>query len=86
MEISRATQPITVSVPVKNKPAESRTFPRADTSSAWISPTAASPTRCSTTMHWAPDDPQRQPYDDTAWTFPELFNVKATRAAWTPSC
>jgi hypothetical protein len=30
-------------------------------------------------QYWAPDDPQRQPYDDTAWTFPELFNVKATR-------
>lgn len=30
-------------------------------------------------QYWAPDDPQRQPYDDTGWTFPELFNVKATR-------
>ena len=32
-------------------------------------------------QYWAPDDPQRQPYDDTAWTFPELFNVKATRVS-----
>jgi hypothetical protein len=30
-------------------------------------------------QYWAPDDPQRQPYDDTGWTFPELFNVKVTR-------
>jgi hypothetical protein len=30
-------------------------------------------------QYWAPDDPQKQPYDDTAWTFPELFNVKTTR-------
>jgi len=30
-------------------------------------------------QYWAPDDPQRQPYDDTAWTFPELYNVKSTR-------
>ena len=32
-------------------------------------------------QYWAPDDPQRQPYDDTAWTFPELYNVKATRVS-----
>jgi hypothetical protein len=30
-------------------------------------------------QYWAPDDPQRQPYDDTGWTFPELFNVKTIR-------
>ena len=30
-------------------------------------------------QYWAPEDPQRQPYDDTGWTFPELFNVKAAR-------
>lgn len=30
-------------------------------------------------QYWAPDDPQKQPYDDTAWTFPELFNVEAVR-------
>jgi hypothetical protein len=32
-------------------------------------------------QYWAPDDPQRQPYDDTGWTFPELFNVKVTRVS-----
>ena len=37
------------------------------------------PTRCSTTRYWAPDDPQRNPYDDTGWTFGELFNVKVVR-------
>ena len=30
-------------------------------------------------QYWAPDDPQRQPYDDTGWTFPEVFNVKVAR-------
>jgi hypothetical protein len=30
-------------------------------------------------QYWAPDDPQRNPYDDTGWTFGELFNVKAVR-------
>ena len=30
-------------------------------------------------QYWAPDDPQRNPYDDTGWTFGELFNVKVAR-------
>ncbi|HWE46555.1 MAG TPA: M14 family zinc carboxypeptidase [Caulobacteraceae bacterium] len=30
-------------------------------------------------QYWAPDDPQKHPYDDTGWSFPELFNVHAVR-------
>ena len=30
-------------------------------------------------QYWAPDDPQRNPYDDTGWTFGELFDVKVVR-------
>jgi len=30
-------------------------------------------------QYWSPTDPQRTPYDDTGWTFPELFNVQAIR-------
>jgi Zinc carboxypeptidase len=30
-------------------------------------------------QYWAPDDPQRNPYDDTGWTFGELFYVKVVR-------
>ena len=30
-------------------------------------------------QYWAPDDPQKHPYDDTGWSFPALFNVKALR-------
>jgi hypothetical protein len=32
-------------------------------------------------QYWSPTDPQRTPYDDTGWTFPELFNVQAIRVA-----
>ena len=32
-------------------------------------------------QYWAPDDPQRTPYDDTGWTFGELFNVQVIRVA-----
>ncbi len=28
---------------------------------------------------WAPDDPQKHPYDDTGWSFTHLFNVKVVR-------
>jgi hypothetical protein len=30
-------------------------------------------------QYWAPDDPQRNIYDDTAWTFGELGNVQVVR-------
>src|SRR5271168_4132685 len=28
---------------------------------------------------WAPSDPQKHPYDDTGWSFSQLFNVKTVR-------
>jgi hypothetical protein len=30
-------------------------------------------------QYWAPDDPQKHPYDDTGWSFSELFNLKVVR-------
>jgi hypothetical protein len=30
---------------------------------------------------WAPDDPQKHPYDDTGWSFSHLFNVKVVRVS-----
>ena len=30
-------------------------------------------------QYWAPDDPQKHPYDDTGWSFSELFDVKVLR-------
>ncbi len=30
-------------------------------------------------QYWAPNDPQKRPYDDTGWTFGELFNVQVVR-------
>ena len=32
-------------------------------------------------QYWSPDDPQKNPYDDTGWTFGELFHVKVSRVA-----
>ena len=30
-------------------------------------------------QYWSPTDPQKNPYDDTGWTFPEAFNVQSLR-------
>jgi hypothetical protein len=30
-------------------------------------------------QYWSPNDPQKVPYDDTGWTFGELFNVQVVR-------
>ena len=30
-------------------------------------------------QYWSPNDPQRTPYDDTGWTFPENFAVRSLR-------
>ncbi len=30
-------------------------------------------------QYWSPNDPQKKPYDDTGWTFPEGFAVQAVR-------
>ena len=53
--------------------------PPARTSSAWTSRTAASPTRCSTISTGRRTIRSRTSYDDTGWTFGELFNVKVVR-------
>jgi hypothetical protein len=30
-------------------------------------------------QYWSPSDPQRTPYDDTGWTFPENFGIRSYR-------
>ncbi|HSK09421.1 MAG TPA: M14 family zinc carboxypeptidase [Vicinamibacterales bacterium] len=30
-------------------------------------------------QYWSPSDPQKNPYDDTGWTFGEAFNVRVVR-------
>ncbi len=52
---------------------------RAATSSAWISRYSRIADALLDYQYWAPNDPQRNPYDDTGWTFPEGFGVQAVR-------
>ena len=120
VEISRATQPFTVTVPGPRRPnrqpnttdtspgrdgpngdadaqsgqespegprnkrsaapvMENRTFPADSFIVRMDQPFSRIADALLDYQYWAPDDPQRQPYDDTGWTFPELFNVKVTR-------
>jgi Zinc carboxypeptidase len=123
VEISRATQPFTVTVPGPRRPKrqtntteapaerdgpngnpdspggpggeeaqeeqknnrssapvmENRTFPAGSFIVRMDQPYSRIADALLDYQYWAPDDPQRQPYDDTGWTFPELFNVKVTR-------
>jgi len=30
-------------------------------------------------QYWSPEDPQKHPYDDTGWSFGDLFNARAVR-------
>jgi hypothetical protein len=32
-------------------------------------------------QYWSPDDPQKTPYDDTGWTFGDLFGVQVARVS-----
>jgi hypothetical protein len=66
----------------KDKPAdkpETRTFPAGTYVLRMDQPYSRIADTLLDYQYWAPDDPQRNPYDDTGWTFGELFNVKVVR-------
>ena len=65
----------------KDKPAqpEVRTFPAGSYVLRMDQPYSRIADTLLDYQYWAPDDPQRNPYDDTGWTFGELFNVKVVR-------
>jgi hypothetical protein len=101
-EISRATAPFTVSVPVKRRttrpgdesahvepapPAdqkkeektEVRQFPAGTYIVRMDQPYSRIADALLDYQYWSPNDPQKNPYDDTGWTFGELFNVQVVR-------
>ena len=104
-EISRATAPFTVMVPVKKAPRNGRggrggAVPTAESAEAEKKPEAKTEaktfsagsyilrmdqpySRIADTLldyqYWAANDPQKNIYDDTGWTYGELGNVQVTR-------
>jgi len=63
----------------KPAPPETRTFPAGTFVLRMDQPYSRIADMLLDHQYWAPDDPQRNPYDDTGWTFGELFNVRVVR-------
>lgn len=59
--------------------AETRTFPEGSYIIRMDQPYSRIADALLDYQYWAPNEPQRNPYDDTGWTFPEAFNVQAFR-------
>jgi len=97
VEISRAATPFSVTVPVRKKTkdgekAEERDKPKKPALEARHLPAGSYVVRMDQPysriadmlldyQYWSPSDPQKTPYDDTGWTFGELFGVEVVRAA-----
>src|SRR3954463_8143743 len=60
-------------------PGEKRTFPAGRSITPTDQPYARIADALLDYQYWSPNDPQKNPYDDTGWTFPEGFGVQAVR-------
>jgi hypothetical protein len=95
VEISRSTSAFTVALPVKKdkkssklsdpeeKPTPpaptSRSFPAGSYVIRMDQPYSRVADALLDYQYWSPEDPQKTPYDDTAWTLGELFGVQVAR-------
>ena len=87
VEIHRTTAPVTVKVPAAPRtdredpgaPTTTRTFPAGSYVIRMDQPYSRIADALLDYQYWSPDDPQKNPYDDTGWTFPEGFAVEAVR-------
>jgi hypothetical protein len=60
-------------------PGEKRTFPAGSYVIRMDQPYSRIADALLDYQYWSPNDPQKNPYDDTGWTFPEGFGVQAIR-------
>lgn len=85
VEISRSTAPITVSVPKakdadgKSTAATTRSFPAGSYVVRMDQPYSRIADTLLDRQYWSPKDPQQHPYDDTAWSMGDLFDVQVVR-------
>jgi hypothetical protein len=95
VEISRATGPFSVSIPARARTGraadsatahpsastsgEVRQFPAGSYVIRMDQPYSRIADALLDRQYWAPNDPQKTPYDDTGWSFPEGFAVQAVR-------
>src|SRR6185295_5394599 len=94
-EITRASAAFDVQVPAKKKKKDgdedkdkkdtARTEPRHFPAGSYIVRMDQPYSRIADMLldyqYWSPDDPQKRPYDDTGWTFGELFGVQVARVS-----
>jgi len=81
VEVSQLTDAVTASVPAAkrdDKPTM-QTFPAGSFVVRMDQPYSRIADALLDKQYWAPDDPQKHPYDDTGWSFSELFNLHVTR-------
>jgi Zinc carboxypeptidase len=94
VEVSRAAAPFHVTVPVRKKagegekeakdkpkkpPVEVRAVPAGSYVVRMDQPYSRIADMLLDYQYWSPNDPQKTPYDDTGWTFGELFGVEVLR-------
>ncbi len=95
VELSRTTAPMTIQVPARHAAArrgmgdtasttvaaktESRQFPAGSYIIRMDQPYSRIADALLDYEYYSPNDPQKTPYDDTGWTFPELFATSAIR-------
>jgi hypothetical protein len=95
VEIRRATSAFTVDLPARKekktaKPgdAEEKAKPPAPSTRNFVAgsflvrmdqPYSRAADALLDYQYWSPDDPQKTPFDDTAWTLGELFGLEVTR-------
>jgi hypothetical protein len=90
VEINRLTQAVTVALPPPHKadseekpatppPPTSQTFAAGSFVIRMDQPFSRAADALLDRQFWSPDDPQKNPYDDTGWSFGDLFNAKVSR-------
>ncbi len=89
VEISRLTDPVTVTLPAppharqsddkEEKGPKTQTFPAGSFVIRMDQPFSRVADALLDRQYWSPDDPQKHPYDDTGWSFGDLFNANAVR-------
>src|SRR6202021_609353 len=81
VEVQQLTEAATSSLPPAkrgDKPAQ-QTFPAGSLVIRMDQPYSRVADALLDRQFWAPDDPQKHPYDDTGWSFSHLFNVNVVR-------
>lgn len=84
-EVSRLTAPVTVALPQavdidgRTGPTSTRTFAAGSYVVRMDQPYSRIADALLDRQYWSPKDPQQHPYDDTAWSMGDLFDVQVVR-------